>query len=104
MGMCISAHVCLCVCIYVRVCAREYTCVIFVSVCAGNHVVFVINHPYESGNPEDRIEKFVYDPKTQELRHQTYFSDPTMVRSVSSVFSTVSLAQCFRCPPREPQA
>ncbi|KAK7111888.1 hypothetical protein V1264_011442 [Littorina saxatilis] len=45
----------------------------------GRHVVFVVNHPYGDEAVASRVEKFLYDPLKQELIHQTYFSDPTMM-------------------------
>ncbi|KAL8580407.1 hypothetical protein ACOMHN_020884 [Nucella lapillus] len=40
---------------------------------AGRHVVFVVNHPLEPP-AVDRIEKFIFDPDTLELKHHAYYA------------------------------
>lgn len=53
---------------------------------AGRHVVFVVNHPHEPP-VADRIEKFIFDPDTLELKHHAYYSGEA-IKVVNSVQPT----------------
>ncbi|XP_076458749.1 serum paraoxonase/lactonase 3-like isoform X2 [Babylonia areolata] len=45
----------------------------------GRHVLFVVNHRYQEGPIDSRVEKFIYDADRQALVHVATFSDPSMM-------------------------